>query len=61
MAELDAYLTDEVFLFRIAGIADGGDGELVDLEDCYRLDVVRVPLADLQARGLRVVRLPAAA
>jgi hypothetical protein len=54
LRELDVagvYLTDEAFLYRVAGVV----GELVELEDCFYLDVVRVPLADVRARGLRVV------
>lgn len=54
LRELDitgVYLTDEAFLYRVAGVV----GELVELEDCFFLDVVRVPLADVRARGLRVV------
>jgi hypothetical protein len=47
----DVYLTDEVFLYRVAGVGAG----TVELEDCYRLDLVRVPLLDVRARGLRVV------
>lgn len=49
--QVDVYLTDEVFLYRVADAA----GELVDIEDCILLDVVRVPLAAVQARRLRVV------
>jgi hypothetical protein len=49
------YLTNEVFLYRVAGVADDGTGELVEIEDCYSLDVVLVSIADLRARGLRVV------
>ena len=45
------YLTDEVFLYRVVGGVD----ETVELEDCYGLDVVRVPVSDLRARRLRVV------
>jgi len=51
----DVYLTNEVFLYRVVGVhASGGDEEF-ELEDCYGLDVVRVPARDLRARGLRVV------
>ena len=45
------YLTDEVFLYRVAGEAD----DVLELEDCYRLDVVQVQAQELEARGLRVV------
>jgi len=45
------YLTDGVFLFRVAGEADG----IVELEDCYRLDRVLVPMPALRARRLRIV------
>jgi hypothetical protein len=49
------YLTDEVFLYRVVGLAASGLAETVELEDCYRLDVVQVPVRDLRARRLRVV------
>jgi hypothetical protein len=49
------YLTDGVFLYRLAGIAPGRRGAIVELEDCYVLDVVRVTVAELRASGLRVV------
>ncbi len=50
------YLTDEVFLYRVAGLEGSSAGEVVELEDCYGLDVVKVSAADLHARRLRVVR-----
>jgi hypothetical protein len=40
-----------VFLYRVVSVGAG----TVELEDCYRLDRVRVRLADVRARGLRVV------
>jgi hypothetical protein len=49
------YLTDEVFLYRVVGVIAGGATELIELEDCYWLDVVRVSVKDLRARRLRVV------
>ncbi len=49
------YLTDEVFLYRVAGLVGSGADEAVELEDCYGLDVVKVSAADLRARWLRVV------
>jgi hypothetical protein len=49
------YMTDEVFLYRLAGIGQYGSAEFVELEDCYRLDVVQVPISDLRARALRIV------
>jgi hypothetical protein len=50
-----AYLTNEIFLYRIVSVVATAVGEMVDLEDCFGLDVVRVPLEDLRSRGLRVV------
>ena len=47
----DTYLTDGAFLYRVIAHVDG----IVELEDCYRLDVVQVPAHDLQQRRLRVV------
>jgi len=49
------YLTNEVFLYRVDGRVASGVDETLELEDCYRLDVVRVPATDLRARRLRVV------
>jgi hypothetical protein len=49
------YLTNEVFLYRVVGFVAGGVADMVELEDCYRLDVVCVPVADVRARQLRVV------
>jgi hypothetical protein len=51
----DIYLTNEVFLYRIIGMAADQPGEIVELEDCYTLSVALVPLRDLSARRLRVV------
>jgi hypothetical protein len=53
--EAGAYLTDGVFLFRVVSVVATREGEIVELEDCYGLDVVAVPLDDLHARRLRVV------
>ncbi len=50
-----AYVTDGVFLFRVAGWIGTGAEAAVELEDCYALDVVTVPIRDLPARGLHVV------
>jgi len=51
----NVYLTDEVFLYRIAGAVANAAGEMVELEDCYRLDTVSVHMRDLRTRRLRVV------
>jgi len=50
------YLTNEVFLYRIVDVVLTESGEMADIEDCYWLDVVRVPMSDLLARRLRIVR-----
>ncbi len=61
-AEADAndgtnlYLTNEVFLYRVIGMAADEPDEIVELEDCYSLQVAFVPLRELRARRLRVVR-----
>ena len=52
---LGVYLTDDVFLYRLVGVLPSGTGHVVELEDCYLLDVVRVPVAQLGARRLREV------
>ena len=52
---VDTYLTDEVFLYRVVDVLATGAGEMAELEDCYWLDIVRVPVSDVLARRLRVV------
>lgn len=49
------YLTDGVFLYRVVGSTPGSAGPMVELEDCYLLDVVSVTLSEVRARKLRVV------
>ena len=52
------YLTNGSFLYRVAAFVAAGDDEhedVVELEDCYGLDVVRVPVRELRERRLRVV------
>jgi hypothetical protein len=49
------YLTDEVFLYRVVGSIAGGVDPVVEVEDCYCLDVVRVAVSALRSRQLRVV------
>lgn len=41
------YLTDEVFLYRVVGSVQD---DVVELEDCYGLDVVTVSVQALRAR-----------
>jgi hypothetical protein len=53
--EVGAYLTDEVFLYRVSGFGRRGVDEMVELEDCYWLDVVEVSMSDLHALRLRAV------
>ena len=49
------YLTNGVFLYRLVHVAETESGEMVDIEDCYGLEVVRVPWCDLLVHRLRVV------
>jgi len=49
------YLTDEVFLYRVVSRVGSGEDEMLELEDCYGLDIVRVRAADLGVRALRAV------
>ena len=53
--QVGVYLTDGVFLYRVDDVLVTRAGEMADLEDCYWLDIVRVPVNDLRARRLRVV------
>ena len=55
------YVTNEIFLYRVVGIAASDMGEMVELEDCYSLDVVRVPIRHFHSRRLRVVTTSGAA
>jgi hypothetical protein len=51
------YLTNGVFLYRVVDLVMTDSGETAAIEDCYQLDVVRVPVRELVARRLRVVRV----
>jgi len=52
---IGVYLTNGIFLYRVAGLlADVEDG-LIELEDCYLLDVVHVPITELVQRCMRLV------
>jgi hypothetical protein len=53
--EAGFYLTNEVFLNRFLGFVEGGEHDVIELEDCYALDVVRASFDDLCKRRLRVV------
>ena len=53
--EVGTYLTNEVFLYRVVDIGTTAFGATADIEDCYRLDVVRVAASDLAGRRLRIV------
>jgi hypothetical protein len=53
--EAGIYLTNGVFLYRLLGFVGGATDDTVELEDCYRLDVVRVSFTELCGRQLRVV------
>jgi hypothetical protein len=53
--QIGVYLTDEVFLYRVADVLMTESGEVADIEDCYGMDIVRVRMCDLLARRLRVV------
>ena len=53
--QVGVYLTDEVFLYRVVDRVLTAAGEMLELEDCYWLDAVRVPASDVAARRLRVV------
>jgi len=49
------YVTNGVFLYRVVGMAASDVGQMVELEDCYALDIVRVPIHHFQTGRLRVV------
>jgi hypothetical protein len=52
------YLTNEVFLYRVVGVAASDIGDMVELEDCYSLDSALVPIVRVRACRLRVVIAP---
>jgi hypothetical protein len=49
------YLTNGAFLYRVADLVLNETHGIVELEDCYSLDVVYVRAKDLSSRRLRVV------
>ena len=51
----EVYLTNEVFLYRVVGLAADTPDAVVELEDCYFLDVVHVPVRHLRQGRLRLV------
>jgi hypothetical protein len=53
--EAGIYLTNGVFLYRFVGLVGGAADDTVELDDCYRLDVVRVSFTELCGRQLRLV------
>jgi hypothetical protein len=53
--EVGVYLTNGTFLYRVVALLSSAIGPIVELEDCYGLDVVRVPARDLRMRRLRFV------
>jgi hypothetical protein len=51
----EVYLTDGTFLYRVVEASGSGADDVVEVEDCYLLDVVEASIGDLLLRGLRVV------
>lgn len=49
------YLTDGTFLYRVDEVVATDAGEVAALEDCHQLGIVRIPMDELRARGLRLV------
>ena len=49
------YLTNETFLYRVVGLRTNADPEVVELEDCFLLDIVHVPKSQVTQRRLRLV------
>jgi hypothetical protein len=52
------YLTDGVFVFQVAGFEAGEADGMVALENCRRLDRVRVPVTAAPLRRCRIVIWP---
>ena len=50
------YLTDGVNLYRIVAELAGGDGPMVEIEDCRSLEVVLLPVDEMPRDGLWPVR-----
>ena len=55
VCRVGAYLTDGVFLYRLVDVLATQAGEMAEVEDCYGLDIVTVPVRALLERQLRVV------
>ena len=49
------YLTNGIFLYRVAGLLTDVDDAFVELEDCYLLDVVHVSITELDQLCMRLV------
>lgn len=49
------YLTDDVCLYRLVGRCGSGPAEMVAVEDCYSLELMLLPAADIARAGLRTV------
>lgn len=49
------YVTDDVCLYRVVGRCGSGPAEMVAIEDCYSLELMLLPAADILRAGLRTV------
>ena len=52
---IGVYLTNGIFLYRVAGLLVDVEDGFVELEDCYLLDVVLVRITELGQRCMRLV------
>jgi hypothetical protein len=56
MDQVGVYLTNGVFLYRVVDIVVTESGQMADIEDCYGLDIVRMPMRAVLAGRLRLVK-----
>ncbi len=54
---ISRYLTDGVHLYRFLGSVASRAGELVGVENCWSLDIMLVPVDELQRRHFRAVAI----
>lgn len=48
-------MTNEFFRYRVISVATSDAGYMVEFENCFLLDVARVPIDDFKARRLRAL------
>jgi hypothetical protein len=55
LPDVGRYLTDGVNLYRFLGAIPGAAGVMAGIENCRSLDIMLVPIDELQERSLRAI------